>query len=137
MFRISRKLDYGLQLMIALASNPENHSQTTGSLSEKLSIPLPFLYQISHALIRFGLIKAQSGPHGGLQLGKPADQITVMQIITAIEGSIAINPCLNLGESGEPACVTSLLWQNLEGNITNFFENAHLHTLISHTAQAS
>ncbi len=44
MFRISRRLDYGLQLMIALAQEPADRAQATATLSEKLQIPLPFLH---------------------------------------------------------------------------------------------
>ena len=130
MFRVSRRLDYGLQLMIALASDYEKGSQTTGSLAEKLGIPLPFLYQISHTLIRSGLIKAFSGPHGGLQLNKPANQITIGQIFQAIEGSLTINPCTAMEDRGETACVTAALWQDLETNIAEFFSKTFLHTLV-------
>jgi DNA-binding IscR family transcriptional regulator len=45
MFRISRRLDYGLQLMIALAQENENRAQATAVLADKLQIPLPFLHK--------------------------------------------------------------------------------------------
>ena len=67
MFRISRRLDYGLQLMIALAGEPENRAQATATLAEKLQIPLPFLHQIGRSLIQGRLIKATPGPHRGLR----------------------------------------------------------------------
>ena len=62
MFKVSRRLDYGLQLMIALAHNETNAPQATAVLSEQLHIPLPFLHQIGRALIQGGLIKATPGP---------------------------------------------------------------------------
>ncbi len=68
MFRVSRRLDYGLQLMTSLASDPENHSQPTAALATKLDMPLPFLHQIAHVLMQAGLIKATPGQKGGLQV---------------------------------------------------------------------
>jgi len=58
MFRISRRLDYGLQLMIALAANGSERPIPSARLSEQLDIPLPFLHQIAHTLMQAGLIKA-------------------------------------------------------------------------------
>ena len=66
MFRISRRLDYGVQLMVALAAEDENRPIPTAALAEKLEIPLPFLHQIAHTLMQSGLIKASPGPRGGL-----------------------------------------------------------------------
>ena len=69
MLKVSRKLNYGLQLMVALAFNKDNQSIATSKYAEQLEIPLPFLHQIAHALQLNGLIKATPGPKGGLRLG--------------------------------------------------------------------
>src|SRR5512140_2589228 len=99
MFRISRRLDYGLQLMIALAQEPDNRPQATAILSEKLQIPLPFLHQIGRSLIQGRLIKATPGPHGGLRLNMPAEEITLLQIVETLEGPVCISPGPD-GDSG-------------------------------------
>ena len=65
MFRISRRLDYGIQLMVALAKEENNHPKPTAQLSKALDIPLPFLHQIGHTLMQSGFIKASPGPKGG------------------------------------------------------------------------
>src|SRR5512133_1311183 len=113
MFRISRRLDYGLQLMSALAAEPENRSQATAVLAETLQIPLPFLHQIGRSLIQGGLIKATPGPHGGLRLNLPADDITLLQIVETLEGPVCISPSLD----GEPcerqeSCSTNAVWSD-------------------------
>lgn len=113
MFRISRRLDYGLQLMIALGAESENRPQSTASLAEKLQIPLPFLHQIGHTLMQAGLIKATPGPRGGLRLNQPADCITVLQIIETLEGKITVNPET---ENGNPAA--QVIWDDLQRKIT-------------------
>ncbi len=92
MFRVSRRLDYGLQLMIVLASEEGKQAKSTASIAQDLQIPLPFLHQIAHTLMQTGLIKARPGPRGGLYLNKPVKEITLLQIVEALEGPITLNP---------------------------------------------
>lgn len=135
MFRISRRLDYGLQLMIALAQEVENRSQATAVLAERLQIPLPFLHQIGRSLIQGRLIKATPGPHGGLRLNIPAEEITLLQIVETLEGPICISPCLD----GEPCqrqenCLASPVWSELQTRLVDFLGGMRLSTLAAQPA---
>ena len=130
MFRISRRLDYGLQLMIALAQEPENRAQATAVLAEKLQIPLPFLHQIGRSLIQGRLIKATPGPHGGLRLNLSAEEITLMQIVETLEGPICISPCLD-GEACQRAegCMSSPVWNDLQVKLVDHLSGVRLNDL--------
>ena len=130
MFRISRRLDYGLQLMIALAQETDNRAQATAVLAEKLQIPLPFLHQIGRSLIQGRLIKATPGPHGGLRLNLPAEEITLLQIVETLEGPICISPCLD----GEPCqradgCMSSPVWNELQVKLVDHLSAVRLNAL--------
>lgn len=130
MFRISRRLDYGLQLMIALAQEPENRAQATAVLAEKLQIPLPFLHQIGRSLIQGRLIKATPGPHGGLRLNLSPEDITLMQIVETLEGPVCISPCLD----GEPCqraegCMSNPVWYELQVKLVDHLNGVRLSTL--------
>ncbi len=130
MFRISRRLDYGLQLMIALAQEPENRAQATAVLAEKLQIPLPFLHQIGRSLIQGRLIKATPGPHGGLRLNLAADEITLMQIVETLEGPVCISP----GMEDEPGqqnegCMSSPVWTELQSKLVDHLNSVRLSAL--------
>ncbi len=132
MFRISRRLDYGLQLMTALANGPENQPQSTASLSERLTIPLPFLHQIAHTLMQAGLIKATPGPRGGLRLNRGAEKISVREIAEALEGPIALNPCVELTEedcSRLNQQNTQIVWNQLQDSIIQMLDNVTLDML--------
>lgn len=138
MFRISRRLDYGLQLMIALAQEPENRAQATANLAEKLQIPLPFLHQIGRSLIQGRLIKATPGPHGGLRLNLPADDITLLQIVETLEGPVCISPCLD----GEPCtrqenCSTNSVWSELQAKLVDHLSGIRLCFLASQPTMIS
>lgn len=90
MLKVSRKLNYGLQLMIALAGNKTNSAVATSKYAEQLDIPLPFLHQIAHSLQLSGLIKATPGPKGGLRLGAKGLEISLFDIINALEGKFSV-----------------------------------------------
>lgn len=122
MFRISRRLDYGLQLMIALAANNNDRPIPSARLSEQLDIPLPFLHQIAHTLMQAGLIKASPGPRGGLRLNASADSITVLKIAEVLEGPINIAPCIECPENcvHQESCATQSMWDDMQSKIINY-----------------
>lgn len=125
MFRVSRRLDYGLQLMIALAKDESNHAQATAVLSDRLHIPLPFLHQIGRALIQGGLIKATPGPHGGLRLSQTAERITLLQIIETLEGPVRVTPEPGNGNGQASRSV----WEDLQARLTIYLSNISLQEL--------
>ena len=132
MFRISRRLDYGLQLMIALASEPENRAQATAVLAEKLQIPLPFLHQIGRSLIQGRLIKATPGPHGGLRLNVAAEEITLLQIVETLEGPVCISPNLDDESSQrQETCASNGVWGSLQTRLLDHLNSIRLSTLTS------
>jgi Rrf2 family protein len=130
MFRVSRRLDYGLQLMIALAKDESNRAQATAVLSERLHIPLPFLHQIGRALIQGGLIKATPGPHGGLRLSQTADRISLLQIIETLEGPVRVTPEPGTGNGQASRAV----WEDLQARLTVYLSDITLQELTCHPA---
>ena len=118
MFRISRRLDYGLQLMIALAQDEQNRPQATAVLAERLHIPLPFLHQIGRSLIQGGLIKATPGPRGGLRLNQSAGNIGLLQIIETLEGPVSILPEPNGNGNG---VASRAIWEDLQRTLVATF----------------
>jgi Rrf2 family protein len=132
MFRVSRRLDYGLQLMTSLASDPDNHSQPTAALASKLDMPLPFLHQIAHVLMQAGLIKATPGQKGGLRLSQQPQDISVLQVIVALEGSIILSPCTECDENcpRHQNCATLIIWNELQDQISAHLSNIRLDMLV-------
>jgi len=132
MFRISRRLDYGVQLMVALASEEENHPIPTATLAEKLEIPLPFLHQIAHTLMQAGLIKASPGPRGGLRLSQSPESVSLLRISETLEGPICLNPCLECGEEcpRQQTCSAMPVWNGLQDLIVKYLDGVHLDVLL-------
>jgi len=135
MFRISRRLDYGLQVMIALAGNTTGRPIPSAQLSESLNIPLPFLHQIAHSLMQAGLIKATPGPRGGLRLNHPAKNISVLKIAEVLEGPICLTPCLEEPEDcpRNEICTSKLMWEELQNSIVAYLSSTTLEKLAAYS----
>lgn len=131
MFRISRKLDYGIQLMVALAKEGENKPIPTAKLSEILEIPLPFLHQIGHSLMQAGLIKASPGPRGGIRLNQSPEEITILDITESLEGKICINDCLSDNEICQKIdeCTSQKMWATMQDQLIGFLGGINLDIL--------
>ena len=131
MFRISRKLDYGIQLMVALAKETEGIPIPTAKLSEMLDIPLPFLHQIGHSLMQAGLIKASPGPRGGIKLSQPAEDISVLSIAESLEGKICLNSCISENDVCQKIddCTAKTMWSTMQDQIVNFLGEINLDIL--------
>ena len=133
MFRISRRLDYGLQLMIALAAEPESQPQSTAALADRLKIPLPFLHQIGHTLMQAGLVKASPGPHGGIRLNRIPETVTLMQIVETLEGPVMLQPCQDCNEDCErqPVCSTQFTWNSLQDKVVDHLNGITLLDMVN------
>lgn len=131
MFRISRKLDYGIQLMVALAKENEGKPIPTAKLSEMLDIPLPFLHQIGHSLMQAGLIKASPGPRGGIKLSQPAEDISILAIAESLEGKICLNSCISENDVCQKIddCTAQTMWATMQNQIVNFLGEINLDIL--------
>lgn len=128
MFRVSRRLDYGVQLMIALAKDETNRSQATALLSERLHIPLPFLHQIGRALIQGGLIKATPGPHGGLRLSSSPERVSLLQIVETLEGPVRVTP--EPSENGN-GLASRAIWEDMQAKLVAYMRSIMLSDLVA------
>lgn len=126
MFRISRRLEYGLDLLTALADLPENLTVSTAAMAQKLGIPLPFLHQIGHSLMQSGFIKASPGPKGGLRLNRPANEIRLVEVVEALEGAIILHLSEDVGVPSRQLDI----WNDLQGKIIQYLSNITLDQLV-------
>jgi len=112
MIKLSRMADYGVLLMTELARDHEN-LRTASGLSAISHLPLPTVSKVLKLLANGGLLDSQRGTKGGYALAYSAEQITVADIIGAVEGPIALTDCID--EDGaiceiEAICPTRNNW---------------------------
>lgn len=99
--QITRQTEYGIKTLLELAQSPEGQLISSKTISERQDIPETFLHKTLQLLSRAGLVVTQRGVQGGVRLALPADKITFLDILNAIEGPLAINICLSPGYSCE------------------------------------
>ena len=115
--KLSTKGRYGLRAMIDLALNSEDgNAVSIQSVSERQNISESYLEQLVRKLRTEGLVISVRGAGGGYELARPASQISVGDVLRALEGSIRAVSCRGEDESScEQAdlCVTKIVWDRV------------------------
>jgi Rrf2 family protein len=87
--RISAKADYAVRAAVELAAAPDEKPVKAERIATAQDIPLNFLENILGELRHAGIVRSHRGAEGGFRLAKPADQVSVADIIRAVEGPLA------------------------------------------------
>ena len=136
MFRINRRTDYSVRIMLALAKRPFGTRLSTQAIQEEMLIPRPFLQRIIADLSKANLILTYPGPNGGLELSRPPETIHLRHIWEAVEGRLLISNCLKTpGECPLYAgCPVHAHWCRLQALLSHELESASLAQLAEEAA---
>jgi FeS assembly SUF system regulator len=128
MIRLSRLADYGLVLMGRMAAKPATVHTAVG-LSEETQLPMPTVAKLLVRLTQGGLLLSHRGARGGYQLARPPADISVGDIVVAVDGPIALTQCLEHGAGPcgvEPICPTRRGWNRLNDAVKRAFSEVSL-----------
>jgi len=130
--KISTKGRYGLRILLDLAIHQNKGPVNLGDISQRQGISEKYLWQVINLAKASGLISSTRGPKGGYTVAKPADQITILEIITALEGPIILVDCLDKAESCErnASCVTRDVWTQIERSMKKAMSSITLQDLV-------
>jgi Rrf2 family protein len=90
---VSRGADYAVRAAIDVASQSEDRRTVTGQIARRQDIPVAFLSKVVAQLTQAGVLRTHRGAAGGVYLGRPAEEISLLQIIEAVQGPIVVNDC--------------------------------------------
>jgi FeS assembly SUF system regulator len=93
MIRITRLTDYGIVLLTHIAGSPEWRLHNVPDLAEATSLPQPTVSKILKSLAKGGMLESHRGVKGGYALARRPEEISVVDIIAALDGPIAITDC--------------------------------------------
>ena len=93
MLRLSKKADYALMAMKHLALRGDCGSSSAREIAEQYDIPIELMAKVLQRLVQRGLLASHQGTRGGYQLSRLAWQITVADVIQAIEGPVTVTAC--------------------------------------------
>jgi Rrf2 family iron-sulfur cluster assembly transcriptional regulator len=129
--RLTTKGRYAVTAMLDLALNYENGPVSLSQISERQGISLSYLEQLFSKLRRRGLVDSARGPGGGYRLSRIAQEISVAEVISAVDESVDVRKCGGLGNCKEDRpCLTHELWTDLSDQIHTFLEEISLGDLV-------
>lgn len=132
--RLSTKGRYAVMAMADLASRPDDHAVTLADIAERQEISLAYLEQLFARLRRSELVKSLRGPGGGYLLARPAEAMTIAEIVTAVDEPLHAvrcsgreTGCMKRGER----CLTHDLWEDLGRQIHGYLASVTLADVVS------
>lgn len=93
MIRMTRLTDYGILLLTLFARDAKHPMKSARDLSREAKLPLPTVSKLLKLLARRGLLEAHRGVRGGFTLTRKPDEITMAEVIGALEGPIGVTDC--------------------------------------------
>ncbi len=119
--RLTTKGRYAVTAMLDLSLNYGIRPITLADISDRQGISLSYLEQLFAHLRRDGLVSSSRGPGGGYRLSRPADKVTILDVISAVDEKVDTTRCEGKGNcNGEEHCLSHDIWQSLSEQIKSY-----------------
>ena len=132
--KLTTKGRYAVMAMADLALFKDNGPTSLSDISLRPNISLPYLEQIFIKLKDKNLVKSTRGSKGGYVLEKPANDIKISNIISAVDEEVKMLNCKKDSKKGcnnkTTKCITHNLWDQLDQHINSFFDKVKLQDLV-------
>ena len=129
---ISRRTDYGVRVILDLASLNDGERTSTQEIAERQNIPAPFLAKIISQLSLSGLVTTYRGAGGGVSLSRAPDEINLLEVIEALDGPVRLNRC-----AIEPSmcprdefCPVHDIWAQAQADLTSVLSATTFEALV-------
>jgi Rrf2 family iron-sulfur cluster assembly transcriptional regulator len=129
--KLTSKGRYAVTAMIDIALNQEKGAITLSLISERQGISLSYLEQLFAKLKKSELVSSARGPGGGYRLSRPASEISVSDIIHAVDESVDARKCAGKADcQGGDECLSHELWSGLSATIDSFLKSITLQDIV-------
>lgn len=102
--QFNQATDYAFRVIMHLASLPQDEIVKSQAIAEQQNIPVGFLQKIMRALTQGEIVKSYRGIDGGFSLAKPAEEISLLDVITIMEGPVDLQRCLRETSACSKGC---------------------------------
>ena len=140
----STKAEYGIRVLVELARRSGTTPVSLAEIADANGLPLAYLEHLVARLRKAGLVESRRGARGGYLLARPATEITMAEVVEALEGSIAPIECITADADGtvtcsresdpDHACPTKLLWTRVRFSIVRTLQDTTLSELVPKAA---
>ncbi len=134
--KLSTKGKYGLRAFIDLAVWGEEEPVSLTSIAARQEISSNYLEQLMAKLKRAGLVESIRGVNGGYRLARPADEISVGDVLRALEGELNPVECAAIDSgkethcTGSGTCVSKIVWKRINDSINNTVDSIYIGELV-------
>ena len=134
--KLTTKGRYGLRAVIDLAMYAKNDPVSLSDVAERQNISISYLEQLVAKLKKTGIVQSTRGAQGGYALAKAPEEISVGEILRALEGSLSPVDCSAVDGEGETECsasnfcVTKYVWKRINDSINDTVNNMFLSELL-------
>ncbi len=136
----STKAEYGVRVMVELARRAGGEPIPLAEIAAHDGLPLAYLEHLVARLRKAGLVDSRRGSRGGYMLARPSSEITMAEVVEALEGSIAPIECISQAPDGsivcsresspDHTCPTKLLWTRVRSSIVSTLRETTLADLL-------
>jgi Rrf2 family protein len=140
LMRLTTKSRYGTRLILDIALNSQDSPVRLREISKRQNISLKYLEKLVRILKSADIVKSVRGPYGGYLLAKPMEEITIGDIVRALEGSETITDCTDrenicgvCSRAGE--CLTQCIWMEASEAMFSKLDSFRVDKLIQNSGQ--
>lgn len=128
MMGLTRKGEYAIRGMVYLARQEPGKLILVSEIAETVDVPQSFLAKIFQGLTRFGLVRSSRGAGGGFALARPAAEISLREVIEAVEGTICANRCvIDAGFCDRSDnCTVHPVWHRVQDQVRTLLDGVSL-----------
>ncbi len=110
---VTQQADYAMRTVLELALHADEECIASSEIARQQCIPAPFLAKIVARLAAAGIVTTQRGVNGGIRLTRPANEITLLDVVEAIDGPITLNRCMRIPNdcARSKTCVIHPVWR--------------------------
>lgn len=141
--KLSTKGRYGLRAFIDLAVFTENQPVSLTSIAQRQEISVSYLEQLMAKLKRAGLVESVRGAGGGYRIAKPADEISVGDVLRVLEGDLTPVECAGIDDntsshcSSSSQCVSKIVWKRINDSINEAVDSIYIGELVRESKKNS
>ena len=134
MMELTRKGEYAIRGIVHLATRPDDQVCLLSEIAAAVDVPPTFLAKIFQQFSKMGLVKSYRGTGGGFVLGRSPDQITLLEVVEAVEGPIIPNRCVvKQGDCPrDSTCTVHPVWVNVQLQVKDILGKVTLEELAEH-----
>ena len=129
MFQLTKAVEYAVLLLISLSNNGQQ-PVSLSQVAQQKNLPLKYLEKIAGQLRKKGILKSKEGASGGYYLTKTEEEISLIDIVRAVEGKRGLVSCIHGQCQREDFCFHKKIWLKLDAKLKKEMEKIKLTDLI-------